>query len=147
MNARTLKSVAIILMCGIGCCLICACNRQATTSAPASRSSQLSSTGVGVELHTDPDPPRSGENAVEVLVKSADGTPMTDVTVSVAFSMPPMPSMNMPAMRSVVDLKQRDRGVYRGDGQLSMAGAWNVIVTVSRDGEPIADKRFTVFAR
>ena len=100
-----------------------------------------------MELHTDPDPPRSGENAVEVVVKSADGNPMTDVTVSVAFSMPPMPSMNMPAMRSVVELKQRGRGVYRGDGQLSMAGTWNVIVSVARNGEPIADKRFTVFAK
>lgn len=58
-----------------------------------------------------------------------------------------MPSMNMPAMRSNADLTHATGGRYRGTGQLSMGGTWNVTVTVSRGREELGTKSFSLIAR
>ncbi len=58
-----------------------------------------------------------------------------------------MPSMNMPAMRSTSTLTHEGSGHYRGTGQLSMEGTWNVIVTASREAEEIGRLNFSVIAR
>ena len=100
-----------------------------------------------MEFRSDPDPPASGENTFEVVVTEPDGSPVTDATVETVFSMPAMPSMNMPAMRTTSTLTHEGSGRYRGSGQLSMDGTWNVIVTASRGAEEIGRLNFSVIAR
>jgi hypothetical protein len=122
------------------------------TPAPGGAATAAPVTGdpggaVEVSYRSEPDPPVSGDNVVEVTVKGADGAPMTDGTVTVAFAMPAMPAMDMPAMRTDVALTHAGQGTYRGKGQLSMGGTWNVTVTVSRAGEQLAIKRFSVVAK
>jgi hypothetical protein len=102
---------------------------------------------VSLVFQSRPDPPRSGDNAIEVTVKGADGAPVTDATVTTVFSMPAMPSMNMPAMRTTTTLTHDAAGRYRGTGQLSMAGTWNVIVTVLRGTKELGRKSFSIVAR
>ena len=102
---------------------------------------------LAIEFRSEPDPPKAGENAIEVAVKRPDGSPVTDATVTTAFSMPAMPSMNMPPMRSDVALAYVAEGIYRGTGHLSMAGTWNVTVAVSRAGQQIGVKKFSVIAK
>ena len=102
---------------------------------------------VRVEFRTEPSPPASGDNAVEVTVRRADGTPVTDASVDVVFSMPAMPTMNMPAMRSEAKLTHESAGRYRGMGRLSMGGTWNVTVTVARGSEELGSGRFSVIAK
>lgn len=121
-----------------------------TTQAPEPiAASQAGSAGqtVAMEFRSEPDPPASGENTFEVVVTEPDGSPVTDATVEVVFSMPAMPSMNMPAMRSNAALTHEGSGRYRGSGQLSMEGTWNVIVTASRGAEEIGRMTFSVIAR
>jgi hypothetical protein len=119
----------------------------AGTRAPAVSSSAAESTGsVSIEFRVQPDPPRAGENRLEVDVRQADHAPVLDATVTVVFSMPAMPSMNMPAMRSTTTLTHDSSGLYRGVGSLSMAGTWNVAVTVSRGDQELGQKRFSVVA-
>jgi hypothetical protein len=72
---------------------------------------------------------------------------VTDVAVTAVFSMPAMPAMNMPAMRSETTLTHVDGGRYRGTGQLSMAGTWNVTITATRAGEPVGRRRFSIVAK
>ena len=74
-------------------------------------------------------------------------SPVTDAAVEVVFSMPAMPAMNMPAMRSTSALTHEGSGRYRGSGQLSMGGTWNVIVTASRGAEKIGRMNFSVNAK
>jgi len=112
-------------------------------SAPASGSAE----GATIEFRSEPDPPKSGDNAIEVTVRQPDGTAVTDASVSAVFSMPPMPAMNMPAMRSEVKLAHVEGGLYRGMGQLAMAGTWNVTVTATREGEPVGRRSFSVVAK
>jgi YtkA-like protein len=116
---------------------------QSPAAAPASGSSE----GVTIEFRSEPDPPKSGDNAIEVTVQQPDGTAVTDAAVTAVFSMPAMPAMNMPAMRSEAKLTHVEGGLYRGMGQLAMAGTWNVTITATREGEPVGRRSFSVVAK
>ena len=80
-------------------------------------------------------------------MKTADGTPVTDAEVAVVFFMAAMPTMNMPAMRNEARLTHAGNGVYRGTGQVMMAGRWDVTVNVQRNGLPIGSQQTSVVAR
>lgn len=103
--------------------------------------------GVSIDFRSQPDPPKSGDNAIEVTLRQPDGTPITDATVTAVFTMPAMPSMNMPAMRAEAPLTHVDGGRYTGTGQLSMSGTWNVVVTAARNGEPVGRKTLSIVAK
>ena len=120
-----------------------------TAGGPSNGASQPgSSTGsVNIDFRSDPDPPESGDNTIEVTVRRPDGTAVTDAAVTAVFSMPAMPAMNMPAMRAETKLTHVDGGLYRGMGQLSMAGTWNVTVTAAREGEPLGRRSFSLVAK
>jgi nitrogen fixation protein FixH len=83
-------------------------------------------------------PPTAGQDKFEVTIKDATGKPVTDVDVSLQLTMAAMPTM-----KSDVKMKLEE-GKYTGSGQMSMAGAWNVTVTVKKDGKQIAEKKSTV---
>ena len=105
------------------------------------------SDGLVVRFGTEPDPPAKGDNTVQVTVTRADGSPLNAGTVKAGFSMPAMPSMNMPAMRSDTPLRHEGEGRYRGTGQLSMAGTWNVAVDVAVDAKPTATRHTSIVAK
>lgn len=102
---------------------------------------------LSIEFRSQPDPPRSGENQLEAVVKTPDGAPVTGAEVSVVFFMAAMPTMNMPAMRNEAKLTHSGGGVYRGTGQVMMAGRWDVTVNVLRDGHRIGSRQLSVVAR
>ena len=84
-------------------CLAAGCSN----NAPGTSVTQGTTTGAGMEIQfrSEADPPASGDNTFEVIV-AKDGVRVDDAQVNAAFSMPAMPSMNMPEMHS-----QRDVGV------------------------------------
>jgi membrane fusion protein, copper/silver efflux system len=106
-----------------------------------------SATAFDITFRLQPDPPKTGENVFEVAVKDATGKPVTDADVSVQLFMPAMPTMNMPAMRNDTKLPHVGGGVYRGPGQVMMAGRWDATVAVSRGGQPLGRKQLAVVAR
>jgi nitrogen fixation protein FixH len=115
--------------------------------APATAGQPASAGQVGIDFRSTPDPPASGDNTYEVTVTQPDGSPVTDATVTVVFSMPAMPSMGMPAMRSEAPLAHQGSGRYMGKGQLEMNGTWSVLVTASRGADEIGRRSFSVIAR
>lgn len=119
---------------------------QGARSTPAR---EVPSTGqeLSIAFRSEPDPPQAGNNTFEVAVKQPDGSPVTDATVTTVFSMPAMPSMNMPAMRSTATLAHEASGRYRGSGFLSMSGTWNVMVTVSRGPDQLGSKQLSVVVK
>ena len=110
----------------------------AKPSVPAATSTE----GVTIEFSSEPDPPKSGDNTIEVTVRQPDGTAISDAVVTAVFSMPAMP-----AMRAEAKLSHVEGGRYQGMGQLSMSGTWNVTVTATRDGEPIGRRSFSIVAK
>jgi hypothetical protein len=102
---------------------------------------------LDIGFQPQPNPPRTGENTLEVTVRDAKGQPVADADVTVTFFMPAMPTMNMPAMRNQAKLPPAGGGIYRGSGQVMMAGRWDVTVDVSRGGERLGSRQFAVVAR
>ena len=102
---------------------------------------------LDITFRSDPDPPRSGANTFEVAVADAEGQPVTDADISVVFYMAPMPTMNMPAMQTDAALSHRGGGIYRGTGEVTMTGRWDVTVQVSRDGQRLDSRVLTVVVR
>ena len=150
--------VIVGLACLSGFCLTAAGCTRNTEAPPASETTQgpestlasqpaSAGQGVAIEFRSEPDPPASGDNTFEVVVTQPDGSPVTDATVEAVFSMPAMPAMNMPAMRSTAALAHEGAGRYRGIGQLSMGGTWNVTVTVSRGAEELGRRNLSVIAK
>ncbi|HEX6209160.1 MAG TPA: FixH family protein, partial [Methylomirabilota bacterium] len=102
---------------------------------------------LSIALATQPDPPRAGRTELEVTVTDADGAPVTDAAVTVAFFMPAMPSMNMPAMKSEAALAGAGGGVYRGAIDVLMNGRWDVAITVTRGDQRLGSRQLTLLAR
>ena len=124
------------------------CTGNSDSRAPATVvQSVTSAEGLNIRFQSRPDPPESGSNTIEVSVTDRSGAPVTDATVTAVFSMPAMPAMNMPAMRSDAPLTHAGNGTYRGTVQLSMGGTWNVNVTVSRGAETLGTSRFSIVAK
>ena len=140
-GAAVIAAVAISVGCGDG-------NEQpAGESAPAAASpAGAAQARTDITLRTNPDPVTTGENTFEVMVMQ-DGKPVTDGTVSTEFYMAAMPSMNMPEMRTKTDLTHVGSGTYRGKGQVTMAGNWDVTVMVMRGGQQIGNKKVTLTAK
>jgi len=125
----------------------CADGADAPVANESSAAGSQISHAINIEFKSEPSPPRSGENMVEVIVTNSDGSPLSDAIVAATFYMPAMPSMNMPEMRSVVALKSEGGGRYRGNGRLVMSGTWEVTVSVTRGAERLASKKLTVIAK
>src|SRR5207247_9597098 len=102
---------------------------------------------LDITFRSQPDPPKMGDNQLEVIVKDASGKPIEDAEVSVQFFMAAMPTMNMPAMRNEVKLSSAGDGIYRGTSQVTMAGRWDASVTVTRGGQRLGSKQLPMVAR
>lgn len=132
---------------GVGACSPAEQSGQETPTTAASTAGTTQG-GLNISLVSRPDPPETGnDNAVEVSVKQPDGTPVTDADVVAVLSMPAMPSMNMPAMRTEAPLEHEGSGVYTGPVQVLMAGTWNVAINVSRGGQQVASRNLSIIAK
>lgn len=80
----------------------------------------------------DKNPPAMGKNHVTIDIKDPAGKSVTDATVRVEYSMPPMPGM--PPMNYKADAALKD-GKYTAVMDISMAGSWNITVKITRDGK------------
>lgn len=101
---------------------------------------------IGIALTTDPSPAKKGSNTFRVKLTDQGGQPITGAEVTVTLSMAAMPSMNMPAMRTVVKGVDQGGGMYEGKGDLASGGIWQVTITARQDGKTVATKKLTVKA-
>ena len=135
----------VVTLAAVGCGQQQSANQPAV-SEPAAAPAQSVSQPVEITLKTDPDPARTGETTFEAMVMQ-DGKPVTDATVSTELFMAAMPAMKMPEMRNTVDLTHEGNGMYRGKGQVMMAGSWDVTVMVTRGGQEIGSQKVTLTAK
>lgn len=118
----------------------------APAAAQAKPKATTAKPGLDIML-MQPKAVKTGENQFEVMVKGADGKPVTDADVLVLFVMPAMPAMKMAEMRNEVKLKPSGAGIYRGSGNVMMAGTWNVTVSVKQGGKALGQKKLTLTAK
>ena len=98
---------------------------------------------LAVAVKIDKNPPISGTNNMEIVVKDAGGKAVTDAKVLVEYSMPAMPGM--PAMNYKTDAELKGNA-YKAAMNLSMSGSWNVSIKVTRANKTQTAK-FTVDAK
>ena len=118
----------------------------ATSESASSAASAPAAAPAEITFKSDPDPVKTGENTFEVMVMQ-DGKPVNDASVSAEFYMAAMPQMKMPEMRTKTDLAPAGDGVYRGQGQVMMAGNWDVTVMAMRGGQELGTRKLTVTAK
>jgi len=117
-----------------------------SSGAGAAAAMNVAAPQIGIDLRTEPDPPRKGANTVRIKLTGADGKPVTGAEVSVTFFMAAMPAMGMAAMRDMATLADKGNGLYEAPVQLQTGGTWQVTVTVQRGGQTIATKQLSVSA-
>ena len=81
----------------------------------------------------------TGTNTITIAVKDGD-RPVDDAAVTGEFFMPVMESMG----KTKVQFTHASDGRYTGQGNLSMAGAWQVTVTAMRGGQTLATRTFNL---
>ena len=123
-----------------------ACSKSESTTETAGAPAVSSSAPAEITFKSDPETPKLGDNSFEVMVMQ-DGKPVNDAQVSVEFFMAAMPAMKMPEMRTKTDLTPAGNGMYKGSGQVAMAGSWNVTVMAMKNGQEIGSKKLTVAAK
>lgn len=77
-------------------------------------------------------PPTTGKNKVEVALFTNKGAPITDAKVRVEYSMPAMPGMPAMSYKSDATL---NGSAYAATIDLSMAGPWDIVVKMAREGK------------
>ncbi|OGW21769.1 MAG: hypothetical protein A2Z82_00235 [Nitrospirae bacterium GWA2_46_11] len=96
-----------------------------------------------ITVKIDKNPPIVGDNNMEIEIKDVSGKYVTDAKVKVEYSMPAMPGMPAMNYKDDAELKGNE---YKAKMNLSMSGAWNVSVKISRGGKTTT-VRFNVDAR
>ena len=112
--------------------------------AQATPKAKTATTGLDIML-MQPTAAKSGDNQFEVMVKGANGQPISDADVSVVLIMPK--TATMAEMRNEVKLKPSGNRMYMGSGNVMMAGKWTPTVMVMKGGKDIGQKNVTLTAK
>jgi Cu(I)/Ag(I) efflux system membrane fusion protein len=107
--------------------------------APTAAGSEKKAGDLTLTLETQPAKPKLGDNVVRLRIRDNRGTPVTDAIVSLTSTMA-MPGM---AVGKAVAKHTKD-GIYEAPVNLSMAGAWEIAVSVQRPGQKPVQEKFTV---
>ncbi len=95
-----------------------------------------------VRLSLDPDPPRAGDNVLNVELRDAQGKPIDGAQLGFVYDMPAMGSM--PEMKGGGDAKAMGGGKYQITYPLPMLGDWTLTLAIEAPGHPHAELRFKV---
>jgi hypothetical protein len=102
--------------------------------SPAAK--QSAPAGGRFEITLDTGGPMKMNAAPLTVTVFENGKPATGVVVSVELRMPETPTMG--EMRTGAALAPAGDGQFRGQVDMMMAGQWNAIVRVKRNGEVVA---------
>jgi hypothetical protein len=117
----------------------------ANQGAPAAASGKgaTDASAAKIDFHAENNPLKAGEdNVFHASLTGADGKAISDAHVTVTLTMPAMPSMGMPEMKSSFELPwAASQQMYVGKGQPGMSGSWSVTVEARKNGAVIATFR------
>src|SRR3989338_10853482 len=96
-------------------------------------SASLLQASYQVQLTPKPNPPDVGENTLEIQLNDEDGKAVTDVDLELLVYMPAMGTM--PRMEEKAAIKPTSLGRFIATYSLSMAGSWEVTLTVHKNSK------------
>jgi len=83
---------------------------------------------ASLAISSDPDPPRLGLNRLQVRLAAADGKPISGARVELKYGLEAMGTLTLASAQAAGE------GVYRSDVEFDAPGAWQVILTLKREG-------------
>jgi Cu(I)/Ag(I) efflux system membrane fusion protein len=95
-----------------------------------------------VRLSLDPEPPRAGDNVLNVELMDAQGKPIDGAQLGFVYDMAAMGSM--PEMKGGGDVKAMSGGKYQIGYPLPMLGDWTLTLQIKAQGHAPADLRIKV---
>ncbi len=95
-----------------------------------------------VRLSLDPDPPRAGDNVLNIELQDAQGKPVEGAQLGLISDMAAMGSM--PQMKGGGEVKAMNGGKYQITYPLPMLGDWSLTLSMEAPGHPRAELRFKV---
>ena len=93
-----------------------------------------------IAVTLEPEKPKIGNNAINLLIRDQDGQPVSDAHIEAVSEMPAMGSM--PAMPVPIEMKMDSPGHYRGHYELPMAGYWPLTLSIQSDSQGAARLTF-----
>lgn len=115
--------------------LLAACAKKDTSAA-------LHAGDLLIRLSLDPDPPRAGDNVLEVELQDAQGKPLDGAQLGFVYDMNAMGSM--PEMKGGGEVKTMNGGKYQVSYTLPMLGDWALTLGIEAPGHPHAELRLKV---
>lgn len=85
-----------------------------------------------LSVAVSPETPAVGENRLIIRLTDANGDPVSGAAIKAVATMPAMGSM--PAMHAPADLEETAPGRYAGPFELSMKGAWPLMLKIEKGG-------------
>jgi hypothetical protein len=122
---RRLKSTLVSWISLLGLCVIVVMALMFSLSPPRG---PVSLGEASLAISSDPDPPRLGPNKLQVRLASADGKPISDARVEMKYGREEIGTLTLAPMEA------SGEGVYRSDVEFDAPGAWQVILTLKREG-------------
>ena len=122
---RRLKSTLVswVLLLGLGVAVVTAL---VSSLSPPRGPQNLGEASITV--NSDPDPPQLGLNRLQFHLVRADGRPISDAGVELKYGREAVGTL------ALAPVRVSEEGVYRSDVEFDQPGAWQVILTVRREG-------------
>jgi len=95
-----------------------------------------------LQVKINPAQPKVGNNNLTIWIYDEDNQPVTDAQISAIAEMPAMGSM--PAMRAPASMEHIKNGVYEGQFELSMNGAWPLSLSIDSSNTGNAELKFNL---
>jgi Cu(I)/Ag(I) efflux system membrane fusion protein len=93
-----------------------------------------------IQVVIDPEQPKVGNNQLKILILNKDDKPVSNAKIKAVAEMPAMGSM--PTMYAPAEIINMQTGLYQGQFELPMLGAWPLTLTIDAGAQGQADISF-----
>ncbi|NOQ64100.1 MAG: efflux RND transporter periplasmic adaptor subunit [Methyloprofundus sp.] len=93
-----------------------------------------------VQITVNPEQPRVGKNSLKIIIRDKDNQPINHANLEAIAEMPAMGSM--PTMYAPADITSEALGLYQGQFQLPMMGAWPITLKIDAGTQGQAELSF-----
>lgn len=81
-----------------------------------------------IQVTINPEKPRVGKNQLTIIIRDKDDQPISNASIKAVAEMPAMGSM--PTMYAPAEISSEQPGLYQGQFELPMMGAWPLTLTI-----------------
>ena len=93
-----------------------------------------------IQLVINPEQPRVGKNQLKIILRDKDDQPVNHASIKAVAEMPAMGSM--PTMYAPAEISTAPSGLYQGQFELPMMGAWPLTLTIDAGAQGQAQISF-----